>query len=71
MRRAGYEIRAEWLFGQDADDLFRAIVARDGQNNKAALQPMLDGLTAALPGIQNAIDRARLSDSRHVLAVRK
>jgi len=35
------------------------------------LQPMLDGLTAALPGIQNAIDRARLSDSRHVLAVRK
>jgi len=71
MRRSGYEIRAEWLFGQDADDLFRAIVARDGQNNKAALQPMLDGLTAALPGIQNAIDRARLSDSRHVLAVRK
>jgi 2-polyprenyl-3-methyl-5-hydroxy-6-metoxy-1,4-benzoquinol methylase len=70
MQRAGYDIRAEWLFGQDADDLFRAVAAHIGEEEAAAFGLELDRLSGALPAIQQAVDRARLSDSRHVLAVR-
>jgi len=67
MTRAGYEIKAEWLFGQDADDLYRALIARGEQG---ASQAAIARLGDALSEIQGAVDRARLSDSRHVLAVR-
>lgn len=67
MARAGYEIKAEWLFGQDADDLYRALVAKGKQ---ATSETALARLADALSEIQGAIDRVRLSDSRHVLAVR-
>jgi len=67
MARAGYEIKAEWLFGQDADDLYRALIVKGAG---ATSQPALARLEGALSEIQNAIDRARLSDSRHILAVR-
>jgi hypothetical protein len=67
MARAGYEIKAEWLFGQDADDLYRALVAKGEQG---APKAAIARLGEALSEIQGAVDRARLSDSRHVLAVR-
>jgi hypothetical protein len=71
MERAGYGICAEWIFGQDADDLYRAIAAGFGRSGTVALQPAFERLIAALPVIQSAIDQARLSDARHILAVRK
>ena len=67
MARAGYEIEAEWLFGQDADDLYRALVAK---GELRAPQAVIARLGETLSEIQSAIDRARLSDSRHILAVR-
>jgi len=67
MARAGYEIKAEWLFGQDADDLYRALAS---QGERGVSQPVLQRLAEALTEIQGAVDRARLSDSRHILAVR-
>jgi hypothetical protein len=67
MGRAGYEIKAEWLFGQDADDLYRALVAK---GELRAPQGVIARLGETLSEIQSAIDRARLSDSRHILAVR-
>jgi hypothetical protein len=67
MTRAGYEIKAEWLFGQDADDLYRALVAKAEQGSP---RPILARLAAVLSEIQSVVDRARLSDSRHILAVR-
>lgn len=67
MMRAGYEIKAEWLFGQDADDLYRALVTKGKYATSAGA---LARLNEALSEIQGAIDRARLSDSRHILAVR-
>jgi hypothetical protein len=67
MARAGYEIKAEWLFGQDADDLYRALLAKGEQG---ASQAAIARLGEALSEIQGAVDRARLSDSRHILAVR-
>jgi hypothetical protein len=67
MARAGYEIKAEWLFGQDADDLYRALVAK---GDLGASRAAIARLGEALSEIQGAVDRARLSDSRHILAVR-
>lgn len=67
MARAEYEIKAEWLFGQDADDLYRAVVAK---GERGAPQAVIARLGEALSEIQGAVDRARLSDSRHILAVR-
>lgn len=67
MARAGYEIKAEWLFGQDADDLYRALVAKA---DHGASHPVLARLADVLSEIQGVVDRARLSDSRHILAVR-
>lgn len=67
MARAGCEIRAEWLFGQDADDLYRAMSVSPGQ--ELAGLP-LEQIAQSLSAIQGLIDRARLADSRHILAVR-
>jgi hypothetical protein len=55
------------LFGQDADDLYRAVVAKAAHRTS---QTILAQLAGALSELQGVVDRARLSDSRHVLAVR-
>jgi 2-polyprenyl-3-methyl-5-hydroxy-6-metoxy-1,4-benzoquinol methylase len=72
MDQAGFRIVAEWIFGQDADDLYRALVTR--LSNMGALHAVQDEVhrfAAAIDGMQSAIDRARLSDARHILAVRQ
>lgn len=70
--QAGYEIRAEWLFGQDADDIYRALAAAmPDRSPGGVLERHLQRFVATVPAIQSAIDRNRLCDSRHILAVRK
>jgi hypothetical protein len=70
--QAGYEIRAEWLFGQDADDIYRALAAAmPARSPGGVLERHLQRFIATVPAIQRAIDRNRLCDSRHILAVRK
>lgn len=68
---AGYEKIAEWLFGQDAQDLCRVLATT---MNGAALgeltAPYAKTLVALMDPLQEAIDRARCSDARHLL-VRK
>jgi hypothetical protein len=72
MDLAGYDVAAEWIFGQDADDLYRAVaVQASAAGALPALQAELDRLLAALPAVQEAVDRSRLADARHVLAVRR
>lgn len=66
VERAGFAIAAEWLFGQDADDLYRAVAATEVAGDEELAR--LSGLRDALQGL---IDRARLSDSRHILAVKR
>ena len=69
---AGYEKAAEWLFGQDASDLCRVLVGRiravAGDSLAERLGTELAGLADPL---QAAIDRARLCDARHILAVKR
>jgi 2-polyprenyl-3-methyl-5-hydroxy-6-metoxy-1,4-benzoquinol methylase len=72
MDRAGFKIVGEWIFGQDADDLHRALVTR--LSNIGALDATREEvrrLAVAIDGMQSAIDRTRLADARHILAVRQ
>jgi methyltransferase family protein len=70
--QAGYEAVAEWVFGQDADDLYRCLAAQLGARDPGdAFGPEVARLVGALSGIQQALDRARLADARHILAVRR
>jgi 2-polyprenyl-3-methyl-5-hydroxy-6-metoxy-1,4-benzoquinol methylase len=72
MSEANYEIKAEWIFGQDADDLYRSVIIPLGRTHSAeATADERARLLGCLSGIQAVIDRARLSDARHILAIRK
>jgi len=68
---AGFEPRAEWIFGQDIDDLLRMLVA--GLSEKyppALLAGETRRLAAASDDLQHVVDRHRLADARHVLAIK-
>jgi hypothetical protein len=68
---AGFEPRAEWIFGQDVDDVLRMLVA--GLIDKyppALLASETKRLAAASDDLQHALDRHRLADARHVLAIK-
>jgi hypothetical protein len=72
MKQADYEIKAEWIFGQDADDLYRSIVVPlDRTYSPEAIVDERARFAACLSDIQAVIDRARLADARHILAVRR
>lgn len=69
---AGYDIAAEWIFGQDADDLYRVIANGRGVKMPEGLWAREEQrLRAALEDVQAALDRARLSDARHIFAVKR
>lgn len=74
MAIAGLEPVAEWLFGQDIEDLLRVLAVRLADNPAAAAAPalgrMLGQLAQAADALQGAVDRARLCDARHILARR-
>lgn len=71
MKRAGFEILAEWIFGQDAEDLYRALMVSSSNTAFAKLDTYRSTLLETFAQFQKVIDRARLSDARHVLAVRR
>jgi 2-polyprenyl-3-methyl-5-hydroxy-6-metoxy-1,4-benzoquinol methylase len=70
--RAGYEIVAQWTFGQDAVDLRRLLLlALRDKYSAGLLRNISSQLLGAQDSLQSAIDRNALADSRHVLAVKK
>ena len=69
---AGYDKSAEWLFGQDASDLCRLLLSRISLAADDALAARFRSeLAAVVDPLQAAIDKARLCDARHVLAVKR
>lgn len=69
--RAGYEVKAEWVFGQDATDLMRAILVNAKEKFDEAMHTeMAKQLSALIDPMQSVIDKAHLSDARHILAVK-
>jgi 2-polyprenyl-3-methyl-5-hydroxy-6-metoxy-1,4-benzoquinol methylase len=72
MQEANCDIMAEWIFGQDADDLYRSImIPLQHTHSAAAIVGEQARLLGCMSGIQAVIDHARLADARHVLAVRR
>ena len=69
---AGFEKASQWVFGQDAMDLGRIIRLGMAAHYSG---PMADEVNAMLSGayedLQGVFDRHFLSDSRHVLAVKR
>lgn len=71
LEKAGYRMVAEWLFGQDAQDLCRMLLRRIApQMDQALARSTMEQLTALIDPLQHVIDQARLCDARHILAVR-
>lgn len=69
LEQAGYIKVAEWLFGQDAQDLCRLLLQRIApQMDLTLAEGTARQLTALVDPLQQVIDRARLCDARHVLA---
>lgn len=66
------DVLAEWVFGQDAADLYRTLVAgMEGRVDDLLGNDLRERLEGALDGIQEVLDQNNLADSRHVLAVRR
>ncbi len=71
LRASGFRKVSEWVFGQDAMDLVRALVT--GMREKLSpslLNEVQAELTALQDPLQHVLDRARFADSRHVIAVK-
>lgn len=72
LETARMETVGEWYFGQDAADLWRMLKVGLRDSYPPELTDSLEqNLVPALDAIQAALDRARLSDSRHIVAVRR
>jgi hypothetical protein len=71
MRSAGFEIAAEWIFGQDIADWERAMASGLTVNRGHPLaRSMAKAIGDIGDAVQAIVDRARLSDQRHLLAVK-
>jgi len=68
---AGLSVQAEWIFGQDSLDLSRMLQSGLGDSLPAELsEEASDRMGDLIDPLQQAIDQARFSDSRHIIAVR-
>lgn len=71
MNLAGYDIIAEWIFGQDAEDLGRLVDNYLQQLPAALKNKFFNKSDELLNGWQETIDRLHLADQRHIVAVKK
>lgn len=69
LKQAGYRKVAEWLFGQDAQDLCRLLLHRiTPQMDSILAEEAARKLNELIDPLQHVIDLSRLCDARHVLA---
>lgn len=72
LANSGYHKISEWLFGQDAQDLVSHLQQRLAENGDwgGKLENLVT-LEALIDPLQSVIDRSRLCDARHVLAIKQ
>jgi hypothetical protein len=71
LKLAGMEPVAEWLFGQDIEDLLRVLTIRLADSHaEEVVAPLLARLRLATDALQGVVDGARLGDARHMLVRR-
>ena len=69
---AGYVKLAEWLFGQDAQDLMRLLVSSlNSTTGDAAASRYMEIAVSLIDKIQGAVDTSRFCDARHLIVVKK
>ena len=72
LETAGMDLIGQWFFGQDAADLWRFLkVELEGNLPPELMVALEDNLTPALDAVQAAVDLAHLSDSRHMVAIKR
>ncbi len=72
MKLAGYDIKGVWVFGQDVDDLIRYLRHRiAGAHSKQIEEEMVKAIYNIQDDLQHVLDKAMLSDQRHVLAIKR
>ena len=71
LEKAGYHKVSEWLFGQDAQDICRLLLQRiEPKMHSLLAVDLSQRLKSLVDPLQQVIDRSRLCDARHVLAVK-
>jgi 2-polyprenyl-3-methyl-5-hydroxy-6-metoxy-1,4-benzoquinol methylase len=69
---ADYEMVAQWIFGQDSNDLLRMIITSlEGNYPEPLYHTIYQKIMALQDPIQNIIDKHQLADSRHILAIKR
>ena len=69
---AGYEKTAEWLFGQDAQDLCKLLVRSASSVMDEALgEELTIKLSKLIDPLQSVLDHSRFCDARHIVAVKR
>ena len=69
---SGFEPMSEWVFGSDSCDFMRSILlSLRYKYPKSLYQEVEKKLIDTLDPLQNIIDHNRLSDSRHIIAIKK
>ncbi len=72
LETAGLDLIGQWFFGQDAADLWRYLkVELEGSLPPQLTSTLEDNFAPVLDAVQSAVDRAKLSDSRHMVAIRR
>jgi hypothetical protein len=72
MEKAGFEIVSQWIFGQDANDFTRYLICNLHEKfSKKALEKIHADYRRLENSFQNCLDKLKLSDQRHVLAIKR
>ena len=72
LNMAGFDKTAEWLFGQDAQDLCKLLVRSAPSIMDEALNEELTiRLSKLIDPLQSVLDHSRFCDARHIIAVKR
>ncbi len=72
METADMDIVAQWVFGQDAEDLRRVMLSRlAGKLPTSMMDEVQQRLSELLDPLQQCLDQLHIADQRHVLAVKR
>jgi hypothetical protein len=72
LKLAGFEMTAQWVFGQDTSDLLRLLlVSLKGKYPEFLLRSVKESLMKIQDPVQKVLDKNLLADSRHVLAIKR
>lgn len=72
MQTAGCDIVAQWVFGQDAEDVRRVMLDNlAGKLSEVMLDEARHALSALLDPLQQCFDKLHLADQRHILALKR